>query len=430
MPTNRVIYNNQLLMVGPAPASGYFFADTNGVPTPVPVGTYNLIQPLKRTQSFSYSIEANPLRVSEIGAPNNLYDYNLAAPLVNIDFDYLISDLRNEVRLGFYVKLSPNNLDQLDGGIPYPSGNILSGFSFGDQLYGYSGVLNSQTNNTIRYPFTYRDKRNIFLVISPYGDDVINNLNISGGISGMNVLGFGNCYINSYKINAQVGDFPKANVSYVAENVIFYSSGVSGISPYIEPKSGNVNSNIRFNIPTYNTAYEESGNALSVLQPGDILLDIFDAGTNSKSKSNIIVQDALIQSFDISLPLERESLNSLGYEFPLDRQINTPITVNTNFNAILRNLFFSGYISDNITKEQKYDLVFKLNKTGTTIIRYDIRGAKLKNYNYSSNIGSNSNISFSFYADMDLTYPSQNGLYMSGVLQNWNYTSFIANGPI
>jgi hypothetical protein len=270
----------------------------------------------------------------------------------------------------------------------------------------------------------------MFLVINPNGDDVIGNLAASGGISGMNVLGFGNCYINSYKVKAQVGDFPRASVTYVGENVMFFTSGVSGISPYLEPKSGNVNPNIRFNIPTYNTAYEESGNSVSVLLPGDITVDIFNSTTTSKSASNILLQDAAIQSFDITLPLERESLNSLGYELALDRQINTPITVATNFSVLFRNLNYSGSIVDLISREQTYDLTFKFNKSGITMIRYDIQRAKLKNYSYSSSVGQNSDINFSFYNDMDLGYPSQYGFYMSGLLQNWNYTSFSANGPV
>ena len=54
----------------------------------------------------------------------------------------------------------------------------------------------------------------------------------------------------------------------------------------------------------------------------------------------------IIQSFDINLPFQRESLNSLGWELALDRQINIPITVDLSFAAIYKNLNYSGsYLS-------------------------------------------------------------------------------------
>lgn len=422
MATNRTIYNNQLLYVGPAPASGYHFADVNGVPTFF--GVNNLIQPLKRVNSFSYKIDTYVTRASEIGSASNIYDYNLQAPVVSINFDYNIKDLRNEARMGFYVKLSPSNLDLLDGGQVYPSGNILSGFSFSDQNYPYNSNLSQATNATFGYPYKYRDKRNLFLTINPNPDDSIGN---SG--SGFNVLAFGNCYINSYKISARVNDFPKASVGYVADNVVFYSSGTSGISPYVEPKSGLMNSGVRFTIPSYNSAVEENGNTISVLLPGDMTIDIFSANTTNKSGQSIILQDAGIQAFDINLPLTRDNLNNLGYELAIDRQLGTPITVDMSFAAIYKNLMASGNIIDLIGKESKYDIAIKLNKNNITLVRYDLRGAKLKDYSYDSAIGSNANINFSFYCDMDLTYPSSRGLYMSGLMSGFSYTNFATNGP-
>ena len=114
MPTNRVIYNNQLLLVGPAPASGYYFCDPNG--TLLPTGVYNLIQPLKRINQFSYQISTQPVRFTEIGNASTIYDHNLNPPEINLSFNYNIKDLRNEARLGFYVNLGLPNLDQFDGG--------------------------------------------------------------------------------------------------------------------------------------------------------------------------------------------------------------------------------------------------------------------------------------------------------------------------
>jgi hypothetical protein len=424
MATNRVIYNNQLLFVGPAPASGYFFSDPNA--NLGNTGIYNLIQPLKRINQFSYQINTQSSRFSEIGNASTVYDYTLTPPDINISFNYNIKDLRNEARMGFYVQLGPPNLDQFDGGQVYPSGNLLSGFSFGDQNYAFSNNLVQSTNNTFKYPFKYRDQRNLFLTITPNDADAIGS-----NISGFPVLAFGNCYITSYAVQAQVNDFPKATVNYVAHNVSYNSSGVNITSPYIEPKSGNANSNIKFTIPNYNTSFEETGNAISVLLPGEITIDVYDINSTSKTRSNKIIQDAAIQSFNFNLPLDREPLKSLGYAYPVDRQINTPITVEGNFSTIYRNLNYSGNLVSDIRSDSKYDIVIKMNKNSDTIIRYDIRGAKFKDLSYDSSIGANAVLDFSFYCDMDQnSYPHANGLFMSGQLKGLSYTNFNTNGPL
>ena len=424
MATNRVIYNNELLFVGPAPASGYFFSDPNG--NLLRTGVYNLIQPLKRINQFSYQINTQSSRFSEIGNASTVYDYTLNPPDISLSFNYNIKDLRNEARMGFYVDLGPPNLDQFDGGQVFPSGNLLSGFSFGDQNYSFNSDLTQATNNTFKSPFKYRDQRNLFLTITPNNTDAIGN-----SISGFPVLAFGNCYITSYGVQAQVNDFPKATVNYAAHNVLYYSSGINVVSPYLEPKSGTLNTGITFNIPNYNTAFEETGNAISVLLPGDIVIDIYDVNSTSKNKSNLIIQDAAIQSFNFDIPLEREPLKTLGYVYPVDRQINTPITVEGSFSTIYRNLNYSGNLLSDIKSESKYDISIKMNKSSETIIRYDIRGAKFKDLSYDSSIGSNAVLDFSFYCDMDMnSYPHPNGLFMSGLLKGLSYTNFNTNGPL
>ena len=424
MPTNRVIYNNQLLFTGPAPASGYYYTNTNG--DLLPTGAINLIQPVQRVEQFSYQINTNPTTLSEIGNASAIYDFNLNPPEVNLNFSYKIRDLRNEARLGLYVKLGTPNLDQFDGEQVYPSGNILSGFSFGDNNYAFNANLVEATNNTFKYPYKYRDQRNLFLVVNPNPEDVIGS-----NISGFPVFAFGNCYMTSYGVNLQVGDFPKATLNYVADNIIYYASGTSGVSPYLNPKSGTLNTGVKFNIPNYDKNFEEYLSPISVLLPGEATIDIYDKNSTSKNKSNIITQDAALQSFNFTIPLNRESLKTLGYVYPVDRQINTPIIVDGSFSAIYKNIMYSGSPLIDIKSESEYDIVVKLNKSNETIIQYDLRGVKLKDYTYDSSIGNNATISYSFYCDMDMnSYPHPNGLFMSGLLKGLSYTNFSTNGPL
>ena len=80
-----------------------------------------------------------------------------------------------------------------------------------------------------------------------------------------NLISFGRCYMNSYSTEASVGDFPLANVSFVAENVMFETSGSGFLSPMIEPKSGNQFNNLNSVLPK-----RQSRNPISVVRPGDI----------------------------------------------------------------------------------------------------------------------------------------------------------------
>ena len=121
----------------------------------------------------------------------------------------------------------------------------------------------------------------------------------------------------------------------------------------------------------------------------------------------------------------------MGYVYPVDRQINTPITVEGAFSAIYKNLIYSGDLISSIKSESKYDIVIKMNKDSDTIIRYDIRGAKFKDLSYDSSFGANAVLDFSFYCDMDQnSYPHPNGLSMSGLLKGLSYTNFNTNGPL
>ena len=46
--------------------------------------------------------------------------------------------------------------------------------------------------------------------------------------------------------------------------------------------------------------------------------------------------DVAIQSYDINMPLARESLRDIQYKLPVDRQINFPVPVNLNISALVK----------------------------------------------------------------------------------------------
>jgi hypothetical protein len=292
MPINRVLYNAQGLYVGPAPATGYHFISSSGtLDNNFKSSTnYNLVRPISRIQSVSYGINVPRTEIKAMGVRGNLNLPAISYPEVSLNFSYLQAGVVNELRMGFY-----SNYHQTYGissGRPFYSDNFkvccISGFI--TKEVGYSSDVD------VSFPYTYRDKRNIFVAINQSGYDVNSqSSNTTVPHYNLDVLGFGNCYINSYSARGGVGQLPLVDVSYIAENLIFYSSG-SGIEiPAIDSKYLNHYTGVYCKIPT---SYEGDSN-VSVLLPGDTTLSISAypfrqlnaiAGTGINGRANLIAR--------------------------------------------------------------------------------------------------------------------------------------------
>lgn len=433
-------YNTENVYIGPAPASGFHFLSENGVLSNDYTNTitnFNLIQPINRVQSISFSTSVERTNIKQMGKRGFIDRPITNYPSVDINIDYIQMGLINEYRMGFLVNyLIPSGTYS---GQSYYSNNysvsLLSGFFDKDNLPG---------DNQLAYPRTYRDKRNIFIGLDEYGTDVNNTsyTEIHPRSRTLNVIGFGNCYLNAYNVRASVGDLPRATVNYIGENISVYSSG-SGLNiPAVESKSGIQYTDIYFNMPA---AYE-GNNRLAALKPGDITIDISSlaaltgisaikgTGFSGISGTNLNIDnlfsnfnDIKIQSYNLSLPLDRQPLNSIGYKLPLDRDINFPILGSLSFDFIVGDLK-SGSLSNLIKNDIDYNISLKLrnpyNYSNTGIaIQYDIRRAKFEGINYSNDIPTQkiANLDYSFEIDPD---DLNKGLFMSGQL-NVPFKAFI-----
>ena len=103
----NVIYNCQGLFVGPAPETGYnFIAYTGGPPTNDHSNLYqqlNLLHPIDRVQSISYSINVPHTNVTQINKRGMVDRPIVNYPTVSLNFNYLLCGTKNEARLGFNV---------------------------------------------------------------------------------------------------------------------------------------------------------------------------------------------------------------------------------------------------------------------------------------------------------------------------------------
>lgn len=439
----------------------------------------NAITRLERIQNIGYSFVSPYTEVNQIGTKSNVDRVVIESPVINIDFDYLCFGVRNEYNLGLMVNFPM--LFYPFSGEPYFSGNnffLFSGFDSenlverGPYLRGegwrpecyiltgasgytpnaptytvlydpYSGDEWRQhrciTDNDPYYPYNYRDKHNFFVNIVPEGVDeksgVAYNESISNPLTGSElnyhymrdnteVIGFGDCQMVSYSCQGSVGGLPRANASFIGNNIIFYGTGVKSELPSINPKIGESISK-SFSIPG---SRDSSGP--SALMPGDITLDL------NFPELGLNLNNAYIQSYNFDISIGRKSEISLGYKYPYNRSINYPIYVNGTFSLIIKDHNQENYINSvNNGEEASFYISLKSplcdselekleigafydgipTESRPNVITYEGRGAKIENVNFTSSIGGEKTADVSFSIELNPEDYTK-GFFISGQL--------------
>lgn len=405
MSHTRVIYQNEGVFTGPAPSTGYHFLSPAGVLNNnyFSGDNLNLVMSLTRVFAIDYTINTKKLEVKQFGKSSFVNRSNNIIPDITFNLNYYQMGLINEARLGFYVNYSTYNNT--------PLGEAFYSNNFGVCLI--SGFINrnlDRTNNNLGWPLTYRDKRNIFVALTPQGQDLNKNFYSGNDSSYPNVLGFGNCYITSYQADASVGAFPTVKLGYLAENMNFNLSGSGAIIPAINPRTRQPLSGTYFNLPTT----FQGANQPSVLVPGDITVSI-----TGNRDTTVDFNDIKIQSYSINMNLARQNLNSINFALPVDRQINLPVLVNVNFNIIVGDSQ-TGNLINAMNRDDDYGITIKqrnpINKNFTGIgIQYDFLRARLDNINFRESINNQKEASFSYSTEIDPKDYSK-GFFMSGLL--------------
>lgn len=398
----RQIYNIWGLFAGPAPATGYTYADFNlnkHNNSQLSIFDVNLTQSLDRINAFQYGFDITRNDFKQLGQRGLVDSLIVNRPSVQVNFNYWMIGIGNEIKLGMV-------------------GNYLD-------INGQP-VLNQEVSFLHNFTGQQTDYRNLFLAVSPDNDDINNRIgnNILSGQSnalpsGLYVLGFGNCYINSYQIKAQVGTIPQASVGYVCDNAMGFVSG-SGVNiPAVLPKTGNLVENVYFTIPRV-----QSIKIPSVIRPGDITLRIGNLTGTDITESNTALfgigsSGMPIQSFDLGITLEREDLRSIGYVLPIDRRLNLPAFGTLNISTKVDNNI-SGNLTSILQQNRGHDILINMCSpscgiTGRQLaIQYKIKKAKFDKINYSYDIGNDLVANFAFSIDIDDTL--EKGLFISGIL--------------
>ena len=425
----RKIYNQGGIAVQTSPASGYAFLDYSGKYTNSIYSninglsgySYNLVKPLMRIIDVNYGFAESRIDVKSLGNFGTIARPSVVSNPITLRFSYTLMGLINEARLGFIFSQA--------------SGNNTANKSIYNNITPISGFLdrtfqpdnnNSFTNyggNNEYWLNTNRDCKNFFVVTKNENDDLnytnkitqtLNNTTGSIVKDGIYVYEFGNCYLNSYKVAAAIGNFPVASVDYTCYNFMSVSGGSGKNIPFVNSKDFTLSSGNTYNLPSFDT-----GKLYTVLLPGDITLNITETGGNQPVNLPVSFSDIKIQNFDIDINLNREPLQNLGYRIPMDTIINPPVYANLSCSAIVGDTATGSFI-DFITNDTEYNISINMNYsrnkniTGTAI-SYRFLSSKFNNIQISESIQNKRMVNFSMSSEMNPNLNNK-GFFMSGQL--------------
>jgi len=402
MARNRVIYQSEALFVGQK--TGVTDAHTSA----------NDIKQLHRVQSANYAFSVARTDVNQFGELAAIDRVVLDTPTVSLDYSYLLSNMSNEEKMGFFVNTKATATDAL--------------------VSALSGVLNKT-----------EDERNYFIQTSREGEDAVGDTtrdddSLTGIGAQADTIGIGNGFITSYSSEASVGGFPTVSVSVEGMNMLFATGTQNVPNPGINRIDGSA-STTKASLPTVTADSKASSQqsgilAISTLRPGDITIKIAEHSTDGTFGSDDYdlggpklptaagdaTNSANIQSYNISFDLGRTPIQRLGNRFAFAREVDFPVNVSLSVDAIMTDLT-TGNLNDLVDCEKSYDIQIQLKGiTGsacdtvkTDVAAYVLKNMKPDSQSYSSSIGDNKTVTLDFSTQIGGPRDTNAGVFFAGV---------------
>lgn len=405
--------NRQSIFIGPAPSSGYnyiHYSDGSGNENEDSDSLYsnhNLLQIIEHAESFSYNIQSRRTDIQELSNKSLKDRIFIQKPVGTLSFSYMLNGLKNDLRNGLEA-----NYERWD----HPNtGVLLYGESGVSPITGFDTNISELRDFDPYSPNKYRDRRNIFFVNNSLNRDILKhdytgydhrsrNL-IDSNYLNYDVIGFGNCYLDTYSTSCSIGSPAKSSVSYIFENIKFYDGGSGYDAPSLDPETYSGNGK-KFSIPPV-----YSYPTMLPVTPDDIKT------TLTLSDIGVSFSDLSVQGYSISMEMNRINLESIGYDLPIDRKLNFPVLCDVSFDAVVHD-YQTGDLNQFVNSNSDYDFNIRLynptpRNNSNISIRYDFKKAKLTEYSYSNSLGSSMQVRFSFSTEVvpdDLT----KGFFISG----------------
>lgn len=338
-------------------------------------------------QNSDITINTNRVKEEGIGLQRYAANTVVSSPDITMNMEYLFSPtFHNEKKLGLHLSA------------------------------GESITTNLRNKNT-----------NFYFLIE--NDDLLDGLdeveNPIPNFSGFSLIGLGNTYLNSYQVNWALGQLPKVSTSFSASNVVFknLTSNITQI-PSINPVSGNDLNAGNLNLTNANTDFVSdvvfSDFYPHIGLPQNYLFELSNlqiGGVKLDSTHNPI-----LQSFDLSINFNRETLYKLGSNFPCNRKIKYPVNADISLSCLVSGeSLIDGVTSGILNSEIDYDFdISILDIAGLSTSYIYMRNAKLESVNYTTPI----NDLMVFSANFSIEVSDDNGLnFITGGETIWGTIS-------
>lgn len=278
-------------------------------------------------------------------------------------------------------------IDQSNRNAPDLQFSINTIENFGDL---FSGLVSSDSvRNNLNID------RNFYAII---GDK--RGFDISGqSLSGLDVLSFGNCFLNNVSLSQSVNGLMNSTYSYVGSNLQaqkLKQNGIifSGDAPSIN-LTGDQSQGFKVLFSGMDSYYKNDVNSIIPYYSTNVTI----SGDNSVG--NFLIKSDSIQSFDLSLPINRKTIYSLGKKYPVKRKALFPSEGSFSFSNRVSNFEASGdraNLKDFLNSDESYVLDISGENEGKNNFHFQISGAKLMSQSYNSSIGSDvvANLGFGF----------------------------------
>ena len=352
--------------------------------SPAELADSSMLSPLKRIQSINYSFDVNKKILKQLdsfefikAAPDNNGVKRLPSvtqPTISLDIEYLFSSGENEAAIGFCT----------------------------------DGQALSFTDDQVK------DDVNLIILGSnaSHRSDILES---GVSLSGFDVIGFGDSYLNKYSYNVAVGQFPKCSLSYSCSNLTFdiYDPDLNPtiMFPSVNPPSAySMEADFFEPNPVSGIKFQESDfkelEEVSVINPGEIKIDI--TKNDPEGFSTLVLDDdsVAVQSASITLTFDRSDIQGFGSPYVFNRKRKYPVVGDLSMDFILREFNTDTRLENIFSHDADYTV--KLNHkardpstSSDTWKSFDISSiqidhAKLKSENFSSSIGDSVTVSTNF----------------------------------
>lgn len=265
---NRVVYNVQDLFFGLASGERNepYVTGVNGEEIEV-------LKRIHRVTSVSYDFQVMRQDIGVLGRSSFEDNIITSPPDINVTISYSLEGLNNESKMGF---------------------NVLS--------LGSAAIPNKEFSSPFVDGSNKNVQQNIYLAVNQDQSDIkdkirdpseIHGLLSSGRFreiqhsqsTGMGMVVFQNCKPNNYSVDISLGNFPKADVSFISDNAIYLNNASGQHVPWVDTKTAktylkqSVKSNgqkidAEFMVPKYYARQNPYFDPNYTFKPGDAQITI------------------------------------------------------------------------------------------------------------------------------------------------------------